>query len=453
MGTTRSEMKIHLSEIGHIPSGGIPEGFPLAKVRRITAASLNEPEGRSTLVFGNKDGLNGKGRIGVIDTGRHSVELLPKTYEVDRDMESARRLANVLVEEFVRDPSARAVGSGATDAKEADLSERAMHRFMEEVSLLIEHGLRAIYVRQFGVRRYVKGRIDFAAQAKMHPGQRHLVPVHELAFSVDRPENRVIRMALKIVARRSSISKRRTQARGLAAKMEGVPDSRDIHRDLLLWNQDRLMSNYRDIEPWARIVLRPATGVTVGDLSGETMVWNTHVLFERLVARRLQLRAEVNGLQIVEQGVGASRRYLGVDDEAANAFLLRPDLMICDGGRVLAILDTKWKVSAETEDLDLDLSVPEEVVDDVEVLAGGPPLVRSDVYQMYSYARHFRSARSILIFPATIRFQQPRWFDLGALTLIAVPYDSIRDEFLLGDAGAAIRVFGSEVYALLVFRP
>lgn len=442
-------MKLHLSETGRLSSNQVGATFPLATFRGLQATPLFDPDTRAVPIFGPGDGLNGAGRIGVVHAGGHTVELLPKTYEVDRDIDAARRLANVLIEEFVDSPSARAIGTAATDGLRIDLSERAMVRFMDEVIAVVERGMRARYQPQQGLRRYVKGQINFAAQARMHAGQRHLTPVRELAFSLDRPENRLIRSALRVVARRSSNSVRRLQAVGLANAMTEVPTSHDITGDFRSWDQTQLMSHYRAIEPWCRLVLLPSTGVTIGREHSEAWLWNTHILFERLVAKRLAARVALHGETLLKQGVGVARPYLGVGADGSNAFLLKPDLMITSRQDVLAVLDTKWKVGAEPPEPDDDPGLAREITSDVDSGSNSVPVTRPDVYQMYTYARHFGCDRSILIYPATTSFGEPGVFALSGLTLVALPYDVVSDRFLLDDPGAALDFLGPTLLEIL----
>lgn len=442
-------MKFHLSELGRISTEKLGPEFPLATFRALRATPLTETDTKTVAAFGPGEGLNGAGRIGVISSAGHSVELLPKTFDVDGDLDRARRLANVLIEEFIDAPTAKAIGPAATDSIKIDLSERPMARFMEEVAVVIERGMRARYRPRQELRRYVKGQINFAALARMHAGQRHLTPVRELTFSLDRPENRLIRSALMAVGRRSSSSVRRTHAVGLVQAMENVPMSHDVAGDFRLWDRTQLMSHYRAIEPWCRLVLQPATGVTDGREQSEAWLWNTHILFERLVAKRLHARLVSRGESLIEQGSDSERPYLGVRESGEEAFLLKPDLMITSGRQVVAILDTKWKVGAEPAGREDDSDLAREIEGDVETMSASLPLTRPDVYQMYTYARHFGCDRSVLIYPATAEFFHPSVFTLSGLVLVAVPYDVVADRFLLGAEDRARGFLGAQLFEIL----
>ena len=174
----------------------------------------------------------------------------------------------------------------------------------------------------------------------------------------------------------------------------------------------------------------------------EAWLWNTHILFERLVAKRLAARVALHGETLLKQGVGAARPYLGAGSDGSNAFLLKPDLMITSRQDVLAVLDTKWKVGAEPPEPDDDPGLAREITSDVDSGSNSVPVTRPDVYQMYTYARHFGCDRSILIYPATTSFGEPSVFALSGLTLVALPYDVVSDRFLLGDPEAALGFLG-----------
>jgi 5-methylcytosine-specific restriction enzyme subunit McrC len=100
-------------------------------------------------------------------------------------------------------------------------------------------------------------------------------------------------------------------------------------------------------------------------------------LFERYVAAQLRRAIAGSGLHVVAQGGFAyclgpwNNGGLVVGDSHAT----RPDILIKDGDRVVAVLDTKWKDPAKG-------------------------VSHADLYQMMAYARLYACPHLILLYPA-----------------------------------------------------
>lgn len=142
--------------------------------------------------------------------------------------------------------------------------------------------------------------------------------------------------------------------------------------------------------------------VRLGDDSGSALLFNMERLFEEVLGRRIRRECQKFAGRPLRVELQKPQRSL-----ATTGFLLKPDITIEEGGRVVAILDAKWKGLVPSEP-------------NAGVSSG-------DAYQMNAYASRYRCNRLALIYPATLHcppghirdfvFQTP---DQPALNVVAV---------------------------------
>ena len=435
-------MRIAMSETGRIASSQLGAKFPVGALQSLRARVLDHPTAPPTAVFGPGDGLSALGRIGIIEHDGVVVELLPKTLEVDGDLEGARQVAKSLIEAYGVQSSARSVGIASVTATKNYLGEQTMARYVAEVDNLIERGLRAKY-RAEGVRSsYIRGRIDFAGLSRMPPGRGHVIPQRMSVFSLNRPENRLIKHALNIVALRSSSASLRVLADGLSRRMWDIPPSRDLDRDLISWENSASMGVYQKVEPLLRAVLAGSAGYSSGATQGDAWLWNTHILFESLVSSVVRKLASGAGWQMLTQGVGLADCHLVRSVNGRVMFRLEPDIALLLGKEVSMILDAKWK------NVDLpDHSVHRSVREWDGALEKA--VLRSDLYQLYSYARHFGASVVGAVYPSTRRFAHPEVIALSGVDLVLLPFD-VRGKRFLGRESSKVRSsLGTELASVI----
>jgi 5-methylcytosine-specific restriction enzyme subunit McrC len=156
----------------------------------------------------------------------------------------------------------------------------------------------------------------------------------------------------------------------------------EVPRSALPWRSvriDRTNQRWRALFELARLLLGEhwqQTHVESGAAEGMTLLFPMNDLFERYVAIQMRRALAGTGLEVVTQG--GHRYCLGDwregEDCVGNRHSTRPDLLVRRGSRVIAVIDTKWKR-----------------------LANG--IVQADVYQMMAYARLYRCARLMLLYP------------------------------------------------------
>ena len=306
-----------------------------------------------------------------------TLEVLPKIMangDADAQRRALRRMWSFAADLATRSDRA----SADLEAERQPLHKWLAMRFLDELDLLIRRGLRAHYVEHEDNLTTLRGRLLVQQNMRANALAPYRFFCRHEQFSLDRPENRLIRSALRKLAAVDDGDCRR-RAAGLSDRLHEIPFSRDIPGDFGAWRDDRCMIDYREIRSTAEWILGQLGPAPV---AGGTRLFGRFVrmndVFERYVARWLQERLP-KGWQVILQAGSLSDKgkfatYAGKTRQ------LHPDIVITNlAGVAVAVLDTKWK------------HCPEE-------------LAYADLYQLYAYATHFldnaHPRLAALVYPA-----------------------------------------------------
>ena len=130
----------------------------------------------------------------------------------------------------------------------------------------------------------------------------------------------------------------------------------------------------------ARLFLQDHYQTTTGGAGqGTAMLFEMNALFEGYVGHLIARALAGTGFTVSLQG---GRLFcLSAQDSGRALFQTRPDILIRQGGRVVHVIDTKWKrISSRIDD-------PKQGVS------------QADVYQMMAYAQLYRAPRLTLLYP------------------------------------------------------
>ena len=359
-------------------------------------ARLAQVEGRQRLKLDNY--------VGVLQTPCGTViEIVPKHHAEGGTLQEARALLRKLLLALL-DMPAREVGPAALQLFDAPLSEWVMHQFLQALDVLVSRGLRMDYARVEQELPFLRGQFNLNAQLRQSPGKGHHFHVRHDVYGPDRPENRLLKLALERVRQATQSPENWRLAQELSVRLHEVPASRQVAHDFRAWGTDRLLAHYRAVKPWCELILHQHMPLAVsGDYQGLSLLFPMEKLFERYVARWLR-RALAPG---VEMRTPARSHSLSMHD-GSPIFQLEPDIFITQG-RKRWVLDTKWKLLNEAD------------------RPGKYGLSQSDFYQLYAYGQKYLGGGGsmALIYPRTEQFTQPLkpfHFD-ERLSLWVLPFD------------------------------
>ena len=319
-----------------------------------SGARLTQVEGRQRLKLDNY--------VGVLQTPCGTViEIVPKNHAEGGSLSEARALLRKLLLALL-DVPARDVGPAALQLFDAPLSEWVMQQFLQAMDVLLGRGLRMDYVRVEDELPFLRGQLNLNAQLRQPPGKGHYFHVRHDVYGPDRPENRLLKLALERVRQATHSPENWRLAQELSVRLHEVPASRQVAQDFRAWGTDRLLAHYRAVKPWCELILHQYMPLAIfGEHQGLSLLFPMEKLFERYVARWLR-GALAPG---VEMRTPARSQSLCTHDEAS-IFQLEPDIFITQGAQRW-VLDTKWKLLDEAD------------------RRGKYGLSQSDFYQLYAY--------------------------------------------------------------------
>lgn len=158
-----------------------------------------------------------------------------------------------------------------------------------------------------------------------------------------------------------------------------VQDQRVSAADVARLPRNRLVTRYGpalDMAAW--FLARRAPDLHYGDASGFAMLFDMNKLFQACLGRLLR-RGLPPGYRLREEG---PRYYLSLDHSEERRFQMKPDFCILEEGKVVAIIDAKWKRLAPLS------------------ANGTWGVQQADMYQLHAYATAYECPTVALWYPA-----------------------------------------------------
>jgi 5-methylcytosine-specific restriction enzyme subunit McrC len=342
--------------------------------------------------------------VGVVQTPcGTTLEILPKhTTEIASAEDSRALLCRML--RSVLDLRSRETEEADLRLFRSPLHEWVMRQFLLALDHLVKRGVRFDYQRIEEEQRYLRGQLDVVKQMRQPPGREHRFHIRHDIFLPDRPENRLLRLALERVCKATQDSDNWRLAQELRGLLQEIPASGNVAQDFRQWRHDRLMAHYQSVKPWCELILGQHMPMAVsGQWRGISLLFPMEELFEKYVA--LWLRRHLGADARLRPQVGSMSlcRHDGKD-----IFQMRPDLLMEQGDNTW-VLDTKWKlIDSANREKKYDLS-------------------QSDFYQLFAYGQHYLHGEGelVLIYPKSTDFAAslPPFVFQDGKRLWAVPFD------------------------------
>lgn len=381
--------------------------------------------GATLLQVDGRHALKWDSYVGVVETPCGTrLEILPKHHEQDDCLLKSRQLLRKLIQQALQ-LKPREASVASLELFDAPLSEWVMGQFLTELDLLVKRGVRFDYQRIEEEQRFLRGQLNVVAQMRQPPGRQHHFQIRHDVFLPDRAENRLLKLALELVAKSTQDAANWRLANELRAMLAEVPASRQVNQDLRAWSRDRLMAHYQAIKPWCELILNQQMPIAVsGEWRGMSLLFPMEKLFEQYVEGWLRRRL-VPGAHLTSQ---ASRHSLCQHDGSA-MFRLEPDLLLQQGKQTW-VLDTKWKrLDSADRQNKYGLSQP-------------------DFYQLFAYGQTYLPGRGemALIYPRTAQFSEPLPpFDFSSeLRLWVLPFDLDKDVLWAADDAGFTRCLSQQ---------
>ncbi len=248
--------------------------------------------------------------------------------------------------------------------------------FLQDVRLLVRHGLKSSYVEKNDNLRFYKGKLLLDEHIKYNAanGARFFIQYND--YCPDRPENRLIKSTLLKLQEISSNANNQKEIRRLLIAFDMVNISINYEKDFSEIIIDRSTKEYEMLMKWSRVFLSGLSFTFFsGDMQGRSLLFPMEKVFESYVANQLKKCLADSDWDIRTQERGC---YL-IDLPEKN-FALKPDIVIRKADGSVTILDTKWKRLVNKPGANYGIS-------------------QMDMYQMYAYSRKYNTPDVWLLYP------------------------------------------------------
>jgi 5-methylcytosine-specific restriction enzyme subunit McrC len=382
-----THLTIH--EWGHARFG--EHGLTRERAHALHAAACEHPlaheDATNILVLG-RDRIMARQMVGMVSAKGCSLEILPKvdpdasTGESDDTVRS--RLVRMLDVALGLNLE---IGAEAAIARQKNtLLEILIDAFATRLLAEVRRGLPRAYRQCEENLPALRGRLDATRQFTRNAVRPDRLACRFDQLDADTPLMRVMAAATVFLARHTrSLGTRRKldELRHALADIPQVPITR------LPWQAvriDRTNRRWEALFQLARLLLQrdwQATHHAAKAPEGLTLLFPMNDLFEKYIAVLLRRALAGSGIEVIDQGghracLGA---FTGAHLESGEVFRTKPDIMLRLGREMVAIIDTKWK-KLSLDPLDRKHGVSQ-----------------GDVYQLMAYARLYRTAELMLLYP------------------------------------------------------
>ena len=350
---------------------------------------------KPTVLTRTRGGLKAGQVVGVLAVPGKTLEILPKIDrhdqddrddENDRDRSAVRKaLVHMLAVAHGLRVADGELASLATQRH--DLLELLIGLFAKRLLSAVRRGLPRRYIGHEDDLKLLRGRLNVIRQVTHLAARPDLLACRFDELSEDTPLNRVLKAAVRRLARVARTAANARRLAELTARFEFTGDSPDPLREPV--RLDRTNTTFHDLHRLARLFL---TGdwqsTTGGKATGFTLLFPMNELFERFIGESLKRALDPGRVRLQDRSHSALLDDADKDafGEPKPLFNLQPDAVIETPAGATGpptVLDTKWKrLTPHEPRCERTLGVDQ-----------------SDVYQMLAYARAYGAGRLILLYP------------------------------------------------------
>ena len=314
--------------------------------------------------------LQAQNYVGVIQTkDGTTIEILPKIKELENE-----KLKEILIKmlKTLRNSPFKYFNTANLKASKMPLLEIFISMFLEELSKLIQKGIKSDYVQKEENLKFLKGKLKISEQIKQNSVHKERFFVLYEEFSSDRVENRLIKTTLEYLYKKSKSNKNQQRIREFLFVFDEIKVSHNIKTDFEKIKLNRQMKDYEQVLLWCKtFLLENSFSPYKGNDIAFALLFDMNLLFESYVYDYLKKSSKFENIKNQDK-----KHHLAYEDEKGK-FALKPDIVIDDGK---IIVDTKWKI------LSVDKS--------------NQGISQSDMYQLYAYGKKYQNCENLyLIYP------------------------------------------------------
>ncbi len=353
-------------------------------------------------VKGYGEVLKAKNYVGVIQTHNGTtIEILPKIHGITGsglDIRNQTKKIFLKMLKTLKNSPFKMLKPAHLNRAKLPLFDVFISMFLDELEILIKRGLRKDYLVISENLHKLKGKLNFPENIQKNLVHKERFYVEYDEFSINRPENRLIKSTLIFLRNKAKSNLIQQRLRKNSYVFEDVCESENIDSDFSKCKTNRLTIHLGKLLQWCRIFLKNQSFSNFrGNEIAFALLFPMERIFEDYVASKLKKHHKiktqcVHGHLLINPG----------------RHLMKPDIIFV---KKPVIADTKWKI------LDRDHK-----------------MFQSDLYQMLAYGVHPLRERKniekiIMIFPKTEYFlESNKYTYFNGLELEVFPFDLTDDE-------------------------
>ncbi|MEO1045914.1 MAG: calmodulin-binding protein [Pseudomonadota bacterium] len=377
-----SEVPVHNGKAG-VPSGHFSRDQANSILSAAKAHPLSGKDG-SQIIEDRHSCLRTKQMVGVIAAEGCSLEILPK---IDGNGPAAIRHHLVSMLDLVLKLNIGTGNSANLGTQRESLLEIVIRHFADALLSEVRRGLPRRYLAHEDDLPQLRGRLNIGRQFTQLAVRLDKVASRFDALSHDIPLLQIMKATVNFVlhhSRNPKTTRRLDELRFLLAEVSDIPVS------ALPWNAIHInRTNYRwqSLLEISRLFLKRDWQNTKAErdgLGGLSLLFPMNDLFEEYVEALLGKAARRLPFDIKSQG---GRKFCLFEESAEPGpfFQTKPDFMLLQEGKVVSLIDAKWKrLVPKTRDKKQQIS-------------------QADVYQMMAYSRLYDCPDLVLLYPHHIR--------------------------------------------------
>ena len=307
-----------------------------------------------------------KNYVGVIALNDGTtIEILPKVYSTqENNTDNARHLLIKMLNTLLN-VSSKNLQTANMDVCKMNILEVFIRMFVDETTRLTKQGLKSSYETLEENLSCFKGKIQFSQHIRHNFAHKERVYVSYDEFTVNRPENMLLKSTLAYLCSHSHSPKNKKDIKNLLGVFSEVELSTNYDADFSRIVLDRNTKAYSTALNWAGVFLKKKSFTSFsGSTVSMALLFPMEKLFESYVATLLKKSLEPEGYSVSAQDNGC---YLF---DSPKKFSLRPDIVIKSKDGNTFIMDTKWKLLNDNSNTNYGMS-------------------QGDMYQMYAYHKKY----------------------------------------------------------------
>lgn len=301
-----------------------------------------------------------------------AIEILPKISSGEFSEAETKKIFLEMLK-TLRDVTFKDFNVSHLHTQKLSLLEIFIKMFLDEVTILTKQGLKAVYTPVEANERFYKGKMLASQNIKYNLVNKERFFIRYDEFSINRPENRLIKSTLRFLLKATGDGRNRQNASRLLTFFEGADYSASVDADFSKCFIDRSINHYDKVLSWCRVFL---CGNSFTAFSGSeiafALLFPMERVFESFVAAKFRKHIK-NHVNVWTQDSRYSLFYY-----PTKSFALRPDIVLSDGNETI-VVDTKWKILSDA--------------------MRNYGISHSDMYQMYAYSKKYAAKKIIVLYP------------------------------------------------------